>query len=544
MHCRAARHSLPESLLRPNYWASSALSARQQHTSYSWPSYEHPLGSLVQRRAFTLSPKCRRYPDDVESPAGKFMAQNLDARRRSRSDALDRPHGPREVIHILGVGNLAVFLAHSLAGLAQRPPITLLYSDHRVHGAWALAQRVLKVTTHGLTDSRSGFDLEFLSKKVYKRSQVDPNDFSSWLDRSQPGSLDAETFSNTDNGKDLDLEADSEEAAGQEIGEISEVPTEIEGDIVRRDKELGRDQVFNLQGQQITNPIYNLIITVKSASVIRTLMHVRGRLTPESTICFLQKGMGTADQVSERVFPDERQRPHYIVGASSHALWGEQPFAVNYGDRGSLSLSYMPAGPPEWLPSYENSILIPQTARYLLRTLTRTPVLIATGYKPSDLFQMQLDDIAIAAVIEPLTAIFDCLDHQLRDNLHVKRIMRLLIAEISVVIRSLPELQHLPNVNMRYDAAHIESRLYGILQNSPQRASLTLRDVQHGRVTEISHINGYIVHRGEALGVHCVTNYMVMQQVLAMKRFFDEKQLGMSPPLPKRIQYDGNGNEY
>ena len=93
--------------------------------------------------------------------------------------------------------------------------------------------------------------------------------------------------------------------------------------------------------------------------------------------------------------------------------------------------------------------------------------------------------------------------------------MRLLLAEISLVIRSLPELQNVPNVQSRFDPGRLELYAVQVVSATPENLSSMLQDVRAGKETEIDYINGYIIRRGEELGIRCIMNYMLMHMLKA-----------------------------
>jgi 2-dehydropantoate 2-reductase len=63
-------------------------------------------------------------------------------------------------IFILGTGNVGNFVAHALAGLPERPPITLLLHSRKSIDAWKRRQGVIELVTDGISEVRDGFDAE------------------------------------------------------------------------------------------------------------------------------------------------------------------------------------------------------------------------------------------------------------------------------------------------------------------------------------------------------------------------------------------------
>ncbi len=267
---------------------------------------------------------------------------------------------------------------------------------------------------------------------------------------------------------------------------------------------------------------------MKAPQTVRAVQAVAHRLTHESTILFLQNGMGIIDEVNDEVFPDEKYRPTYIIGVVSHGLYSTRNFSVIHAGEGTIALGVMPRMPMTERKQPEYLTQLAASARYLLRTMTRTPVFVAVGFPPTDLLQQQLDKLAVNCILNPLTALMDCKNGALLSNFSLARVMRLLLAEISLVIKNLPELKNVPNVNVRFDPLRLERLVVSIANSTTGNTSSMLQDLRVGKLTEIDYINGYIVKRGEEMGVHCVMNYMLVHMIKG-KRKISQEQADLLP---------------
>lgn len=185
-------------------------------------------------------------------------------------------------------------------------------------------------------------------------------------------------------------------------------------------------------------------------------------------------------------------------------------------------------GNEKWAPS----------SRYLLRTLTRSPVLCAVGFTPTELLQQQLEKLVANCILNPLTSLLDNRNGALLYNFPLTRTMRLMLAEISHVIRSLPELANVPNVNTRFSPERLETLCVSIADKTKDNISSMLADVRAGKKTEIEYINGYIVRRGEELGVKCVVNYAIMQTVIGKAAMIGRDRRGEVPVEERNLNPD------
>ena len=264
-------------------------------------------------------------------------------------------------------------------------------------------------------------------------------------------------------------------------------------------------------------PIYNLVLACKAYMAAKAVESVAWRLRPESTIMFLQNGMGFLDDIDRQIFLDPSKRPHYMMGIVTHGAISLPNFGVQQQGSGSISLTALDHQKATNEDSYRSTApqLLPTSSRHLLRHLTGAPTLCALGLYPSDFLQLKFEKLAANAVFNPLTALLGCQNGEFLENDGMVRLMRLLLAEVSLVICSLPELKHLPNIDRRFSSRSLELYVVNIAKQTAENRSSMLQDVENARPTEIEYVNGYIVRRGEELGIRCIMNYMVLQMVRA-----------------------------
>ena len=385
-------------------------------------------------------------------------------------------------IYILGAGNIGGFIAHSLAGIPNRPPMTLLFSSRTSMNNWDEQGQSLKLTTHGLQDTKSDFDVEYVQ-------------------RPRPPAEEA---------------PEAEEVEGTSPS-VPEGAPEVE---YFDDTSLSVPDSSVLQTGET---IHNLIVSTKAFNTVDGLKRVAHRLTSKSSVLFLQNGMGIIEEVNERVFPEPEKRPQYLQGVISHGVKQIKPFSLNYSGQGTTALAILPRNIEEIKPDFEPSAL------YLLRTMTRTPVLAAVGFPPTDLLQLQIEKLAANAIINPLTALLNCSNGDLLHRPSISRVIRLLLAELSLVIKSLPELQGVPNVKMRFDIRRLEHIVIDIAGKTAANKSSMLQDFSGGKRTEIDYITGYLVRRGEEVGIQCILNYMLQHMVKAKERLQGERRGKLLP---------------
>lgn len=168
-------------------------------------------------------------------------------------------------------------------------------------------------------------------------------------------------------------------------------------------------------------------------------------------------------------------------------------------------------------------------SKYLLSCLSAAPVLSASVILPAHLLQVQLEKLAINAIINPLTVIFDCLNGELFNRPPIRALIRALLVEISRVLRSIIDSSTATLVEKlaaeaRYSLDGLEKTVEDAAVKTAQNISSMRQDVRAGRLTEINYINGYIVKRGTEQGIDCILNRALVQMVQD-KQIISENQI-------------------
>lgn len=377
-------------------------------------------------------------------------------------------------VHIIGLGNVGCFIAHALASRPSRPPITLLLHNWSVYQAFRRKKKSIALQYNGLDDIKTGFDVEVLSDGVWHEV----------------------------------LKEESKE--------------KIESDIPL-------DQVEDISTDVNYEHIECLIVTAKASVAKTAIKSVKHRLTKHSTIVLVQNGMGVAEMLNHALFPNPEDRPTYVQGVVSHGLTRIDKFHVAHLGVGTMVFAPSITEKTPALLAEDDTHWAP-TTKYILRLLALTPSLVATTDTPAALLQYQLEKLAVNCLINPLTALHDCTNGELLYIFNVTRTMRLLLFEISSVIYALPELQGVPGIEERFSPERLRRITLAIANETSQNTSSMVHDLRSGNETEIEHMNGWVVKRGEELGIKCALNYMI-RLLVKTKAIIHQRRGNASIPL-------------
>lgn len=457
------------------------------------------------------SPSWLREPPS-EPPAENVPATAFESKPLQSSE-ISEPEDEQLLtrrVHILGLGSIGTLVAHSLKCLPNPPPITLMIHRPGQYEVFKSGGRVISLINkkNDINDQQSGYDVD-----LFNASE------------------------------------DNEQVRWQFIPDrlLRQAPTNP----VEPEEQMDTGELY----------IYTLVVTVKGPATVSALRSIKHRVDAKTTICFMQNGLGQIDEVNREVFTDPETRPTYMLGIVSHGAYMSQPCTVIHAGYGTVALGICrdrdryplpPKGAVRnpWEMSEEErkkyhptdkELFSNLSSRYLLRTLTRSPVLACAVFPYLDLLQLQLEKLSSNCVLNPLTALLDVPNGAMLGNNELLPIQRMLLAEISLVIRGLPELEGIPNVRHRFSAKRLEQLFMAVTKRTAQNSSSMREDVRHGKQPEIDYINGYIVKRGDQQGIKCVLNFMIMQLIKG-KNSLRSEGLGL-PYDTTRLQTEINARD-
>ena len=260
--------------------------------------------------------------------------------------------------------------------------------------------------------------------------------------------------------------------------------------------------------------IDNLIVATKAIKTTVALSAIIDRLTPDSTILLTQNGMGTVDELDEKVFIDPFTRPKYLASVTSHGVYSQGPFRSVHAGLADVSIGRVAQS---------------TAPQYLIDKIVQAPVLSAREVTPRELLFQQLQKLVVNAMINPLTVIFSCRNGELFNRAPIMQVMRKLLREASHAIQSLPELQNDPTSKQRFSEQNLESIVLDVAKKTAKNTSSMLQDVRAGRSTEIDYINGYIVTRGKQGGIDCTNNERLVRMVKEGKVIAEKEALEYFP---------------
>ena len=265
--------------------------------------------------------------------------------------------------------------------------------------------------------------------------------------------------------------------------------------------------------------IFMLVVVVRAHTAIAAIKALRHRLTRQSTICFLQSGLGVVEAVICAVFEDPRNRPTYLVGILSHGLSAIKSGGFVHTGVGEITISRLPrtfdSNMTGVTPASFRDIYAPsESSKYLLKIMKECTPLNVKLVSHDEVYILQLEKMAINCVINPLTAIYELQNGDLLKYGHIQHVMRILLLEISQVFCSLPQVRALPNVTELFNVKRLENAVRHIADKTANNCSSMRQDFLRGKGPgEIEFLNGWIVRQGEQLGIDCSANSTIVQTI-------------------------------
>jgi 2-dehydropantoate 2-reductase len=359
-------------------------------------------------------------------------------------------------IHILGLGAVGKYIAHTLRRIPEGPPVTLLMHRPLVMQQWHDEGATINLIKDGKLQVQDGFHVE-------SSASFEGNDFGQRLPR-----------------------------FGKNLGYTAEQPN---------------------------TPINTLIVTTDANTTVSALLGIRHRLRSFSTICFIQDGFGILDKVNASVFPDPYTRPAYVLGNITHRVAStERDFTIVENRSGEFSCTklareYVTREDPDSLRITRKDFSWSSQSKHMIGSLLRVPELNTRTLGHKSFFATQLQRLAAGSVIGPLAVAYDCRNEELLYNYSACRTMRFLIDEISEIIQALPEVSRLPKIDQDFSPRKLERVIIAKIKKTGRNYDSMLRDVRAGKKTDVDFYLGFLIGRAKELGIECPYIHMLIHTV-------------------------------
>jgi 2-dehydropantoate 2-reductase len=275
-----------------------------------------------------------------------------------------------------------------------------------------------------------------------------------------------------------------------------------------RDGKANRQQGFDWERLPQPNGemIRNLIVATKTYGTVDALKPLKKRLNRDSTILFLQNGMGTVDEVTQKVFTQSDLRPRYLSGIVNHGVYKNGPFSSVHAGFASTIIG------PALVKENE-----PQTdLGFLANQIQSCPDLVTTLVSASELSRVQLQKLTVNAVVNPLTVIFDCINAALFERPAFAPLLRALIEEISGILQAVTSTSGL--LPAEFSADNLEEIVVRVGTINAKNISSMRQDVMAGRKTEVDYINGYLVNKAREHGLASPINAKIVELVKRLEK--------------------------
>lgn len=218
--------------------------------------------------------------------------------------------------------------------------------------------------------------------------------------------------------------------------------------------------------------IQQLILCCKAQQTRIAFADVAELLAPHATVLLLQNGMGVAEELLAA-----RPGLRLFCGVSTDGAHLVAPFTVQRAGVGVTRIGLFPED-PTLLPS---------------RGICASLKVPGLKLEPcADIRLAQWQKLAVNAVINPLTALFNIKNGALLSLAEPKALIAPLCAEIASVAGT----EGIP-----LDADSIEAEVHRICRLTRKNVSSMLQDVRQGRGTEWYYINGYLQRCADRHGI-------------------------------------------
>jgi 2-dehydropantoate 2-reductase len=274
-------------------------------------------------------------------------------------------------------------------------------------------------------------------------------------------------------------------------------------------------QIINAPGNSNNNqrPIRNLIVTTKAFQAVQAIESVLHRINESTKIVILCNGaLAVREELQEAWQQRWKKKPSSILqvqlGWTSHGAYREADSITTTTTDNNDMFHVIQAGFGQTaVENYES----------LARLWTRVG-LNCSNTTSSEMLQQMWCKLAANCAINPLTAIYQCRNGELLNknasllatDYNVQDTIRQVVAEVARVAQV--EIDDTRDLSEKV----LSDFVMQVINDTASNKSSMYQDVVAKRRTEIDYLNGYVVKRGQVLGVSCPVNDSLCKHISAL----------------------------
>ena len=227
--------------------------------------------------------------------------------------------------------------------------------------------------------------------------------------------------------------------------------------------------------------IEHLLVTTKAQQTLAALATIKNHIADRATLLVLQNGLA-ATQIP-KLLPSQQ----IIVGITTDGAYRTDPLTVVHAGVGLTTIG-----------CYTHQ-------HFDQNILSALPVGFLNIETSNNIKLKQWKKLAVNCALNGLTVIYNCRNGDLLNSPEALARMKKLCAEVKAVARALK----LPDQAF----ANIYQETKQTLQLTANNYSSMYQDIQHGRKTEISFINGYLCDEAKRLAIPCPENQAIVTEI-------------------------------
>ncbi|ANZ77938.1 BA75_04862T0 [Komagataella pastoris] len=245
--------------------------------------------------------------------------------------------------------------------------------------------------------------------------------------------------------------------------------------------------------------IDNLIITTKCHQTVEALEPYISCISEKTNILLIQNGFGVESKL-KKIWP-QNEVPNMFQGVISHGVFKDRFWNVKHVGNGDLKIGRL-ANEDTEVPQFIQDLLV-------------SPVLNAELLSFEELLKIRLEKLIVNCCINPLTAIYDCLNGELLQLSH--RQFHRVINECVRCLTADKELTKIFSNDASFaqlmDRERLLKTVLKVCESTKRNSSSMREDVRQVHQTEVDFLNGYISDVGKNNKVFTPYNDMLSEMV-------------------------------